>query len=1081
VETFVLVVIVTVGLIYWALNSSRLKDIESRVNGLVEQQAHQNVEALQRRVAALEGELRSLRGPSIAAAPPPPTPVKSEPPPPRPVHVDRYCGFCGKTLPPAPALCPCRMPAQAPAPPEPLRPETPPPLPLQLPPVEPPPPVLQPKPTPEPRKPRGKEDWEALVGGNLLNKLGILLLVIGTASLLGYASTMMGPVGRSIVGLALSLTLLIGGVIVEKRDKYRTFARGLIGGGWAALYFTAYAMHALEATKVIESPVLGVLLLGAVAIGMIVHSLRYRSETVTGLAYFVAFATFAFTPLTTLSVVSLVPLAASLLYVAYRFTWSKMTVFGVIATYLSCAAHGDSGAPLWTAQLLFCIYWLIFEIFDVLRAARRTRYDWFESAVLPLNALGFCTLSEAKWHSSWPGHAYLLAAAIGAAYLAGALIRARVRPPSSFAENEGLLVRLTSGGYESPITIMAVLTACAVLLHLDNQWSFAGVIAEAELFFLAGLYFRESYPRYLAAGLFGVAYIDLLLFNVPRPHNTWTPAAFASGLILYLNRYLRKMDLAFGYAASSVVALVLASTVAQAWIGVSLYLFAAGLFAFGLHFGLLDFRIQAYGAATLGLFALSISEVDKPTRWLPLTCAAVLTYSLILTLTRFAKERVQTWESSTVAHVGSFVFTGLLMTLVYRNVPQAFVGVGWMALALALLELGLRELPTQLRRLSYLVAGFGAIYVLFGNVAMIENTGQLDNRIACIMAAGLAYSFATRVYGWQRSDAETNRAIDVFSAFGTLFILVGLWALLPSVAVAPAWAIVAMILLELGIAIDRRWLIQQSDIAMGASFVRLYFANFVGLGSTAGISHRLLTVGPAIAAYYYQWSRSKQRVAGRFFLWAAAIACVTLMRFELGRVYTVAGWALFAIGLLLASRRWQVPDFRWQSYLIAVLAFARAWSTNFLAPDSFGGTPVRLLIAAIVIASFFACEILTPQDPAERPGIRPWERHARLFYSMLGAVLLTVLLYHEVSGTLLTVAWTLEGLALIAAGFPLRDRILRLSGLTLFLICILKVFFYDLRTLETIYRIVSFIVLGGILVGVSWIYTRFRDRIQRYL
>ena len=35
--------------------------------------------------------------------------------------------------------------------------------------------------------------------------------------------------------------------------------------------------------------------------------------------------------------------------------------------------------------------------------------------------------------------------------------------------------------------------------------------------------------------------------------------------------------------------------------------------------------------------------------------------------------------------------------------------------------------------------------------------------------------------------------------------------------------------------------------------------------------------------------------------------------------------------------------------------------------------------------------------------------------------------------------------------------------------------------LETINRILSFIVLGLILVGVSWMYTRFRDRIQRYL
>jgi uncharacterized membrane protein len=95
--------------------------------------------------------------------------------------------------------------------------------------------------------------------------------------------------------------------------------------------------------------------------------------------------------------------------------------------------------------------------------------------------------------------------------------------------------------------------------------------------------------------------------------------------------------------------------------------------------------------------------------------------------------------------------------------------------------------------------------------------------------------------------------------------------------------------------------------------------------------------------------------------------------------------------------------------------------------------------------------------------------------------LLAVLLFYEVSGGRLTMAWGAEALALLGAGFPLRDRVQRLSGLALFMICVLKLFLYDLRELETINRILSFIVLGLILVGVSWMYTRFRDRIQRYL
>ena len=42
-------------------------------------------------------------------------------------------------------------------------------------------------------------------------------------------------------------------------------------------------------------------------------------------------------------------------------------------------------------------------------------------------------------------------------------------------------------------------------------------------------------------------------------------------------------------------------------------------------------------------------------------------------------------------------------------------------------------------------------------------------------------------------------------------------------------------------------------------------------------------------------------------------------------------------------------------------------------------------------------------------------------------------------------------------------------------VAILKVFVWDLRFLEGLARIASFLILGGILVGVSLLYHRFRD------
>ena len=130
----------------------------------------------------------------------------------------------------------------------------------------------------------------------------------------------------------------------------------------------------------------------------------------------------------------------------------------------------------------------------------------------------------------------------------------------------------------------------------------------------------------------------------------------------------------------------------------------------------------------------------------------------------------------------------------------------------------------------------------------------------------------------------------------------------------------------------------------------------------------------------------------------------------------------------------------------------------------------RIVVGAVVTLCLFIAQLLLPR-----------ERQERLLYSLLATMLATALIFQEVSGSMLTVAWGLEGAALLAIGFPLRDRTLRLSGMVLFLICVGKLFLYDLRTLETPARILSFAVLGAILIGVSWLYTRFREQIQRYL
>jgi uncharacterized membrane protein len=73
-------------------------------------------------------------------------------------------------------------------------------------------------------------------------------------------------------------------------------------------------------------------------------------------------------------------------------------------------------------------------------------------------------------------------------------------------------------------------------------------------------------------------------------------------------------------------------------------------------------------------------------------------------------------------------------------------------------------------------------------------------------------------------------------------------------------------------------------------------------------------------------------------------------------------------------------------------------------------------------------------------------------------------------GLSLSLVWTLYGGAMLLYGHARKNRLLRLMALVLLTLTAFKVFFLDLAALEKFYRIVSFLVLGAILLAVSFLY-----------
>ncbi len=80
--------------------------------------------------------------------------------------------------------------------------------------------------------------------------------------------------------------------------------------------------------------------------------------------------------------------------------------------------------------------------------------------------------------------------------------------------------------------------------------------------------------------------------------------------------------------------------------------------------------------------------------------------------------------------------------------------------------------------------------------------------------------------------------------------------------------------------------------------------------------------------------------------------------------------------------------------------------------------------------------------------------------------------------TLLSIFWALTGLALLAYGL-VRDReLLRLGGFGLLAVALVKVFTYDLSTLDSIYRVLSLVVLGLLLLVSAYMYQRMKSRLK---
>lgn len=86
--------------------------------------------------------------------------------------------------------------------------------------------------------------------------------------------------------------------------------------------------------------------------------------------------------------------------------------------------------------------------------------------------------------------------------------------------------------------------------------------------------------------------------------------------------------------------------------------------------------------------------------------------------------------------------------------------------------------------------------------------------------------------------------------------------------------------------------------------------------------------------------------------------------------------------------------------------------------------------------------------------------------------------YQDIFKLGLSILWSVYSLLLVSLGIYKKKKYLRISALVLFGVTLAKLFLYDISNLSTISKTVVLIVLGLLLLIISFLYNKFKDKIS---
>lgn len=974
------------------------------------------------------------------------------------------------TLPPAPpkvgpppaVLHPPAMPPPAPAaipPAAAARISTPPPVaPLRIP---------APKQTLQQRMKKVSAIEETL-GTNWLAKIGVILLVIGVAMLGVYELGALGAAGKAFISYALAAVFLVGGIYVEKRERFRLFGRTLVGGGWALLFFSTYGIHHVPAMRVLDSLVLDCVLMLAVALGMAAHTLRYRSQFVTGLSFLLGYTTVALSfsevpPLsstgasesTVYGLLAGVILAIGLVTIVLKMGWFELEVFGILSSYLNHlywlyrilgpnGAHGRAFPEYHASLAMLFFYWLTFRISYVLRGIKSDFEEHVSTVSALLNTL--LLLGVMKFQSVQPHLAYIALLVIGALEFIFAQL------PITRRRRRAFIILSLLG---------AALMIVAVPSHFSgNDVAYLWLIA-AEVFLFAGIIFEEVV--FLRVGLFTglLVGIDLLAYNF-RPlvllrAKTEDLASgpgilFAvCGLTLYLNSlYIgtrwresfraaldRRLLDVHSYFAAFATATAAWALFANDWTAVAFAAIMLALAALGGRLGSRHLQIQYALLAFLTLYRSIVFNLHLESPVHAHITSRLISLSLLAPMFYLtAKLALLRDDQEQRAFRGLFSFAGtfLVALLIWSESPDTWMAAFFLAAGIILALVGRRWNLADLAYHEHLLALAAVVRTLAHNNYAPGYFGYLSVRIVtvCIVAAGL-YAISRKATLENARHALASAYLHTTSATFLLALL--MWYEASTGWLAVFWAGFALALA----AVDRRFKLDdlrwQAHALAALAMIRSVSINMYVEDTWHGLSVRLLSLS-IVAVVFYAMSRFirmpdqwRARDFHHIYSWSASLLVSLLLWHELRPLSIAVGLAAFGLVLFEYGLLRKIAQFRYQSYVAFTAAFVRIFFANLTAdgPGIFWGQ--RMFTVAPLVLIFFFVYAQLPEK--EENTARDHRFRFDAFVAYLGTATVVALVYFQFQPEWVVTAYAATAFALFGAALALDRPIFLHHGILL--------------------------------------------------